>query len=170
MVNRKEENVRFSFTCARQWLEHTGPLHFHSLLTAWAGLFSGTISGTSLFFSNCAEPLFMMRHASLENILLVSHTLPCLTPSQTQRCQYCFYNAPCTWGLILFYSEREREREREREMKKTNFLNQNVSCFCLTQTAPCLLVQFTCPVAIRVVVPLRFVRAQSTVHWEDRLT
>lgn len=58
----------------------------------------------------------------------------------------------------LFYSGRKRG-------KKTHFLHQTVSCFWLTQTAPCLAVQFTCPTAMRAV----FFRAQSTVQWEDRL-
>lgn len=90
--------------------------------------------------------------------LSVTHYLV-LTPLQTQRCQYCFYTALSSQGLILYFTVVE---------KKTHFLHQNVSCFCLTQTAPCLAVQFTCPIAVRAVVSLRFDRAQRTVHWEDR--
>lgn len=89
-----------------------------------------------------------------------------LTPSQTQRCQYCLHNAPSSQALILYFAPSERERERE---KKTHFLHLIVSCFCLTQTGPCLAVQFTCPVAMRAVVPPCFVRVQSTVHLEDKL-
>lgn len=47
-----------------------------------------------------------------------------LTPSQTQRCQYCFYNALSSQGLILYFTVRE---------KKNHFLHHNVSCFCLAQ-------------------------------------
>lgn len=87
--------------------------------------------------------------------LSVIHCLV-LTPSQTQRCQYCFYNAPSSQGLILYFTVEEKKK------KKPHFLHQNVSCFCLTQTAPCLAVQFTCPTAMRAVVPLRF--RQGTEH------
>ena len=31
-----------------------------------------------------------------------------LTPSQTQRCQYCFYNAPSSQGLILYFTVVEK--------------------------------------------------------------
>ena len=34
-----------------------------------------------------------------------------LTPPQTQRCQYCFYNAPSSQGLILYFTVGERRKK-----------------------------------------------------------
>lgn len=71
---------------------------------------------------------------------------------------------------LIFYFTVGGQKKNGRE-KKAHFLRQNVSCFCLRQTAPCLAVQFTCPTATRAVVPLCFRQGtEHTVHGEDRLT
>lgn len=43
--------------------------------------------------------------------LSVIHCLV-LTPSQTQRCQYCFYNAPSSQGLILYFTVEEKKKKK----------------------------------------------------------
>lgn len=58
---------------------------------------------------NCNSPLLYNLHSwwnmhSLGTYYLsVIHYLV-LTPSQTQRCQYCHYNAPSSQGLILYFT------------------------------------------------------------------
>lgn len=76
---------------------------------------------------------------------------------------------PFLFQALIFYFTVGGQKKRA-ERKKAHFLHQNVSCFCLRQTAPCLAVQFTCPAAMRAVVPLRFRQGtERTVHREDRL-
>lgn len=88
----------------------------------------------------------MKRHAQPGNILPVSHTLPCSNTFTDTKVPVLF-NAPSSQGLILYFTVGEKKiplpaSERVMFLSHTN--------------SPLSCKQFTCPTAMRAVVPLRF--------------